>query len=1041
MTFAAGLHTLYRLRPLLPCAALLAILNTTALAENLPQPILLNQGWRLQDTAKVSGDGAAISGLQYDARSWYAATVPGTVLTTLVDNGVYPEPLYGMNNLQIPDSLCQISYWYRKSFTLPKAFVGRHVWLNFQGINHKADVWVNGKDIGRIEGAFIRGIFDITSEIDAGGNNMLAVQIIAPAHHSGGSSNPSNPVLQTLANNYGPNGGNMEGDAPTFFCAEGWDWIPTIHDRDMGIWQDVTLSATGSVVIRNPYVTNSTVTTASDSVDLTLQVELKNVTGQPQIGTLQGTIAGHKFSRTVTVPANDSSMVTLTANTVPELHLAHPDLWWPNGYGAQKIYSMPLTFTVADEPSDSQTVNFGVRTITYGITDKDSTLKMSVNGVPIMMRGGNWGMDEALKRSPLPRLEAQIKLHHEAGFTMIRNWCGQTTQEQFYALCDKYGILVWNDFWLDDTVNYPLDAAMFLANERDTLLRFRQHPSIALWCERNEFPIGPFFEKDILKLTAELDPQRWMQPCSSSQYGVGDGNYGIEPLQHYFDPFKDGFHTETGAPSIPSIEALHDMMPESDWGTFNDDWTQHDMCQFNYAPALTARYGPVADTPDFVRKAHLADYETYRAMFEGRNAHLLDPNTGILFWMSNPAQPSLVWQLYNYDLEPNAAYFGAKHACEMVHAQMSPQGNVQVINNSPQARAGLTVTAAVYNMDGTHAFDQTAMVSATATAATDAFAIKWPASLSAVHFVRLTLIDAQKKQLDGSFYWHTSNPGHDCSALQTLAPAKLDVTAHRKDASGNTTLSITLSNRTKSVALMSHLQIRHGRKNARVLPIYYSDNFISLMPGESRNVNAEFATSDLHGDEPQIAVDGWNVTAAAWKGSHVSVIPALDAGLAKPARITGIDCGVGWLPGYASDCFVEGGNTACTDDAINTSGVHMAAPAILYRTERNGECMYTIPLPSSSHGVLLPQERGKVYTVILHFAENYWRDKGQRMFNVDINGERKLSDFDIFAAAGGRNRANVQVIQGIHADKNGDIVIRFIKGSADQPKVSGIEIR
>jgi hypothetical protein len=257
----------------------------------------------------------------------------------------------------------------------------------------------------------------------------------------------------------------------------------------------------------------------------------------------------------------------------------------------------------------------------------------------------------------------------------------------------------------------------------------------------------------------------------------------------------------------------------------------------------------------------------------------------------------------------------------------------------------------------------------------------------------------------------------------------LSVTARRKDGAGTTRLAVTLTNPTKTVALMAHLQLQHGRAGARLLPVYYSDNFVSLLPGESRDITAEFATGALHGDEPRVAVDGWNVTASSWKGKRVSVGPNKTAGLARPATITGIDCGVGWLPGYASDCFVQGGNIACTDDTIDTAGVPNAAPAILYRTERNGECTYTIPA-NDAH----------TYTVLLHFAENYWQAKGQRVFHVDINGERKLTDFDIFAAAGGRNRATVQRIEGVHADQNGNIVIHFVKGPADQPKVSGIQI-
>ncbi|BDI32057.1 hypothetical protein CCAX7_41080 [Capsulimonas corticalis] len=1004
--------------------------SSTIHAQTVPPRISLTQNWRLQDAAKALSSGAALSSVAYKPSAWYAATVPGTVLTTLVNNGVYPEPLYGENNQRIPDSLSTASYWYRTTFTAPASYAGRRVWLSFEGINHKAEVWVNGQNVGRIEGAFTRGVFDVTPFVTIGKRSAVAVKIAPPPHASGGISHPSNPVPQTLANGYGPNGGNMEGDSPTFFCAEGWDWIPTIHDRDIGLWRNVSLSATGPVVVKDPYVTNSRVTAGGASADLTLRVDLQNVTDRAQTGVLKGNVAGRAFSQNVTIAANSSRTVTLAAATTPALHLAHPKLWWPNGYGSQNLYTIPLTFTIGKTESDARPVTFGVRTIDYGgVGDGKGTLKLSVNGVPIMMRGGDWGMDEALKRSPAARLEAQIRLNKEAGFTMIRNWCGQTTQEDFYALCDKYGILVWNDFWLDDTVNYPIDAAMFLANERDTLLRFRNHPSIALWCQRNEFPVGTPFEKQMIELAAELDPGRWFQPCSSSQYGVGDGDYGIETVAHYFGPFKDSFHTEIGAPSIPTLEALHAMMPRQDWATFNDDWTQHDLCQYNYAPALTARYGPIADTADFVRKAHLADYETYRAMIEGRNSRMFDPCTGVMLWMSNPAQPSLVWQIYGYDLEPTAAYFGVRRACEMTHVQMTPDGALQVINNRPESLAGLKVQADVYAMDGARIFERSTSASVPGASVASVFPIVWLASSGAVSFVKLTLKDARGKLMSSSFYWRANRDDGDCSALQSLPSASLATHAVRTDRAGMTTLAVTLTNRAKSVALMAHLQLRRRTTGARVLPAYYSDNYVSLLPGESQALTVQTATADLAGDTPLVTVDGWNVTAAPWSGAGVSVGPNPDAGLARPAEVRNIDCGVGWLPGYASDCCVAGGAYACTDDAIDVAGVPGAAPAILYRTERNGECIYTVPA-----------KMGETYDLALHFAETYFQAKGQRVFHVDVNGERKLKDFDIFAAAGGRNRANVQRIADVHPDANGNIVIRFVKGDADQPKICGIQI-
>jgi hypothetical protein len=987
-------------------------------ADGLPAPISLDTGWQLQDTARVTAGGGEVSRVGFRPGGWYAATVPGTVLTSLVNDGVYPEPLYGLNSRPgvIPDSLCRTSYWYRRTFALPQGRDGRRVWLNFQGINYIAEVWVNGVHVGQIQGEFARGIFDITPDVSAHGPNAVAVQILPPTQ-------PGIPTPQTLGKGYGPNGGVLEGNTPTFIDAIGWDWMPGIADRDMGLWQGVSLSASGQVTIQDPYVTSALTLGTPNRADLTVQATLKNATDRAQTGVLQGTLAGKTFSRTVTLPGGATQTVTLAGPSVAALHLTDPKLWWPNGYGPHSLYTMRLTFTVGGTPSDTQDVTFGVRSITYGIANGSGNLGLTVNGVPIMVRGGDWGMDEALKRSPNSRLEAQIRLNAQAGFTMIRNWCGQTTQEEFYRLCDRYGLLVWDEFWLDDTVHYGIEKQrdMFIANAREKLLRCRSHPCVALWCEKNEFPIGPPFEADLRAAAEELDPQRWLQACSSSGHGVGDGHYGIEPVENYFKPFSDPFHTEMGAPSIPTLESIHGMMPPSDWDTFNDDWTEHDMCQFNFFPALTARYGPIADTADFVRKAQLADYETYRAIFEGRNAHLLAPYTGIMIWTSNPAQPSMVWQIYSYDLEPDSSYFGTKHACEMVHVQMTPEGHVQIINNSTGRLSGLKVRAAIYNLDGTRAGDQTWTVEAAPTAATDAGDIRWPAALSPVHFVRLTLRTSPGGQVSDNFYWHSlPTVSGDCSALQTLPRVALTVRATRHDAAGQCCLQAVISNPTHAVALLAHLQLRRTKDGARVLPVTYSDNYVSLLPDETRTVTVEAALTDLHGDTPTLAVDGWNVTAQAWHGSGVAAGPNPAVGIAHAAVVSGIKCGVGWMPGFAADCDVQGGSVSASDEMVEAQGVPQAAPATLYRSERHGDCTYTVPAtPARSH------------TIVLHFAETFYTGPGQRVFDVSINGLLVLSDFDIFAAAGGRDRAVVKTFHGVKADAHGNIVIHLISSCTE----------
>ncbi|HEX8465565.1 MAG TPA: beta galactosidase jelly roll domain-containing protein, partial [Abditibacterium sp.] len=469
---------------------LLLVPRAANAAPALPTPVELSSGWQLQDVAKIPDAanpdaGAALSKADYRPNGWFRATVPGTVLTTLVNNGVYPEPLYGENNRpdRIPDDLSRTSYWYRTSFSVPRSFAGRRVWLNFNGINYKAAIWVNGVQVGNVNGAFSRGIFDVTSQVNLAGTNALAVLILPPP-------NPGIPHEQTVANGTGRNGGILAKDGPTFLSSMGWDWIPGIRDRNIGIWQDVTLSATGPVTVRDPYVTSDLPLPRLDSADLRVQTTLSNASDAPQTGVLTGTFGNTTFRQPITLAAGETRLVTLTPETTPALRVRNPRLWWPNGYGQPNLYALHLSFAANGMVSDARDVNFGIREMSYQVPGSEN-LTISVNGVPMVAKGGNWGMDEAMKRNTRARLDTQVRLHRDANFNMIRNWVGQSTSADFYDACDKYGIMLWDEMFQPNPSDGPNpdDVPLYLANVREKITRFRSHPSIAVWCARNEgFP-------------------------------------------------------------------------------------------------------------------------------------------------------------------------------------------------------------------------------------------------------------------------------------------------------------------------------------------------------------------------------------------------------------------------------------------------------------------------------------------------------------------------------------------------------------------------
>jgi len=837
-----------------------------ASGQPIPAPVELRSGWQLQDAAKVPENGAALSMASFEPSHWLKATVPGTVLTSLVDDGVYPEPLYGENNRpdKIPESLCRTSYWYQARVDVPAAYAGREIWLNFEGINYLAEVWVNGRQAGEIRGAFARGTFNVTPYVEAGHAAAVAVHILPQPH-------PGYTHEKTVYSGTGGNGGNTAIDGPTFLCTIGWDWIPGIRDRDTGIWQKVTLSASGPVVIEDPYVVSDLPLPRTDVADLTLEATLRNVTQEPQTGYLVGDGEQAAFRVPVSLKPGEARLVRLAPDTVPQLHVSHPPLWWPNGYGPQNLCRLRLGFETASGPSDAAVVTFGIRKITYHVAGSEN-LTLSVNGVPVMAKGGDWGMDEAMKRIPRERLEAQIRMHQIANYTMIRNWVGQSTGRDFYELCDKYGILLWDEFFQPNPFDGPDpdNNPLYMENVREKILRFRQHPSIALWCGRNEGFPPPVIDKAIQQQMDELDPSRLYQPSSTSGRGVNSGGpYHYRAPRAYY-VFDEAFKTEVGSVSVPTLEAIHAMMPAADWESVNDDWAEHDLCYgaqdgMRYPGVLALRFGPLVNLADFTRKAQLANFEAFRAMYEGRNAKLFHPSTGVITWMSNPAQPSFVWQLYSYDLEPNSSLFATRLACEPVHIQMNEDNwHVMVINNLPIPVKDARATVSVVNLDGTLFSRSEIPVDAPPSLATDIGVVGRGPGLSPVHFVKLELRDSAGRLVSGNFYWRSPSASpDDFQDLNLLKRVTLGASVVRGDSGGTCRLEVTLTNPSKDVALMAHVQLRRQRSGERVLPAYYTANYVSLVPGESRVIEVEADAAALGGDTPLLAVDGWNTTVDA----------------------------------------------------------------------------------------------------------------------------------------------------------------------------------
>jgi hypothetical protein len=876
-------------------------------------------GWRLIEGPKVADDGARLSRTDFTPDGWVDAVVPGTVLSTLVERGVYPDPDFGLNNFAIPESLNRQHYWYRTEFT-PPAHAGRRFRLTLHGVNYAAEVWLNGRRLGDVRGAFARGTFDATGLVAPGRRNALAVRVSPPPH-------PGVPHEQSAKAGPGPNGGAMCLDGPTFICTEGWDWLPGVRDRATGLWQEVTLRATGAVEIGDVHVVTRLPLPDTSRAAVSISVPLGNDTGRAVPGWLDASFEGVRVTRRVVVPPGGTE-VRLTPADTPELNVSRPRLWWPNGYGRPELYHLRVGFRTAAGESDVKSTRFGVREMSYELTLMDAQgrlrrveyapgadagrrvvdvrhegmiesaegwvasfapggeasasvraledrrasphLAVRVNGVRVAVKGGNWGLDDSRKRVTRERLEPYFRLHRHANLTMIRNWCGQNTEEVFFDLADEYGLLVWNDFWLStqDWNLEPEDPQLFLANAREVVARFRNHPSVAVWCGRNEGVPPPLINEGLDEAVRALDGTRYYIPNSRSVNLQDSGPWNYGDAFKFFTTRARGFSTEIGLPSPPTAETLRAMMPEADLWPPSDAWAYHDW-HFKggqeVAPFLRAmeeELGAPASLEDFERKAQLLNYVSHRALFEGFNAHIWAPNTGRLMWMTHPAWPSTVWQMYASDYSTYGSFFAVKRACEPVHVQLNLPGlEAAAVNNTTRPLDALRLSARVFDASGVELSAREETVSAAAGAATEAFRVEMPKEARrGVVFVKLVLRDRGGRTLSENFYWHAAEkPAY--RKLNDLPPAEVACAATlRSDGREPPRVEIELTNKGSVVALMTAVTLRRAG-GRRVLPAYADDNYVSLLPGETRRLTIEAPTAGAGGDM-SVTVSGWNARSA-----------------------------------------------------------------------------------------------------------------------------------------------------------------------------------
>ena len=804
--------------------------------------------WRVQRASLVQADGEQLSKRGFADKDWMVATVPGTVLTSYLNDGAIADPNFGDNQYAISDSFFCADFWYRDEFIGPAVkSAGQRFWLNFDGINWKAEVYLNGQRVGRIDGGFMRGRFDVTGLVHAGAMNALAVRIIRNANPGGTKDKAGDTV----------NGGALGRDNPTYHASAGWDWMSTIRGRNDGIWDNVTLTTSGAVTIEDPLVSSTIPLPDSSNADVSIQATLHNQEAHEISGTLRAMFGTIAVETKVTLDPSSTKTVTFAPATQPALHIGHPKLWWPVGYGDPNLYPVSITFAANGKVSDTKSFKAGIRQFTY--SEDGGVLKIWINGRRFIARGGNWGFPESMLRYRAREYDTAMRYHRDQHFNMLRNWVGQTGDEALYDAADRFGVVIWQDFWLANPWDGPNpdDNDLFLANARDYLLRIRNHASLGLFCGRNEgFPPQPV-DDGLRAMTAEFEPGSHYISSSADGPVSGHGPYRVQPLKQYFIKTPTKMHSEIGAPNVPEMEIMEHTLSQDAMWPIGPQWRVHDFHAHNpFAEAVDQSYGGAKDAAEFVSLAQFVNYNAYRGMFEGQSKNRL----GILIWMSHPAWPSILWQTYDYFFDTDASYYAAKKASEPIHIQWNAAtDSVEVVNYNAGEQHGLTAHAEVLDIDGTVKWQRSVPVDIHEDSTQSPIQLEYPSGLARTHFIRLTLLRGDAV-VSLNFYWRGTTE-EDYTGIRTLAPAHVVAQTRTTRAGTKWKLVTELRNTSAVPALMVRIKAVRSKSGDLIAPALYDDNYIALMPGERKIIHVELEDADTREESPRVVVSGFNLAA------------------------------------------------------------------------------------------------------------------------------------------------------------------------------------
>lgn len=826
--------------------------------------------WTMKKASEITTSAEQLSQPDYSTQGWLSAIVPGTVLNSLVYHGIYPDPYHGINNKKeqhlIPDLADTgrdfYTYWFRSEFLIPESFQGKTIWMEVEGINYRAEIWVNGHLVSHMNGMFKPDVINLTDVVKAGEKSALAIKVF-----------PVDVPGTTMPKSWGATGewhnggdGNI-GLNTTMLMSVGWDFTfnDGIRDRNTGIWKSISLFTTKDIRVKDPFV-KSALNATYDRAQETISVDVENTTHNTKECTVKGEISGTgiQFEKKIKVVRGMTETVTFTPEEFKQLIIDQPRLWWPIHKGEQHLYELKVVAEVDGVACDSLKTRFGIREIVSNQNTPDGSRQFYVNGKKLFVHGTNW-IPEAMLKSNDWRTYMELKYTQQSGINFIRFWGGGIAEsDYFYQLCDEMGFLVWQEFWMTGDTKHPHDGSLYLSNMEATVKRIRNHPSIAYYVSSNESTEMPGAKE----LIHRLDGTRGYQMASEVD-GIHDGSpyKQVNPMQHYENTASDrgsridGFNPEYGAPTLPLVSSLRKMMDEKDlWPINKEVWDYLDGGGFHLMSTLytdmTNAYGASSSIEEFARKAQYVGAMNSKSIWEAWNEQKLHYGdryaSGLLFWYHNCPVPQVCGRMWDYYLVPTSSLYYTKNALEPLHPQFDYLTNtVSVVNNLYQSFQDMTVQADVFDFQSKKVWSHKDKVNLPEDGvANDVFKIDFPASISQVHFIKLYLYNKQGEKVGENFYWRskdqyegrTTLTGPCTSGFEQLGsmPAvKLTTKLMKTEKlAGHDKLTVKVKNSSKKIAFFNQLALINadGEMNNQC---FWSDNFFSLLPGEEKIIQIE----------------------------------------------------------------------------------------------------------------------------------------------------------------------------------------------------------